>query len=532
LLLFFLLTLGAGLEPAAPAPNAPPVGSRVTSDAVRLALRPRLATPEAAPRLTIAGRTFRASPFLACFYERRGFAPAWSTDGTLRPAAEELLAALAAAADDGLRTEDYRPAVLERLAAAARSRPDVLPLVDLDLLLSDAFLTFANDLRNGRVNPQALYPDCALEPEPTDLAVVLEQALTAGRVRATLAAMAPPHRGYALLRQALSRYRGLAQRGGAAPVPPGSKLLLGDRGERVAALRLRLAEAAAADAAPPLPSSATPELFDADLEQAVRAFQERRGLAADGAVGPATLAEINQEAEAHLRQLEVNLERWRWLPRDLGVRYVLVNIAGFSLEAVAEDRTALTMRVIVGKPYTRTPMFSSALDAVILNPFWNVPQKIALDELLPKAEKDPGYLEREGFERLPGSRLRQRPGPKNALGRIKFDFPNRFDVYLHDTPARTLFSRTVRSFSHGCIRIEKPLALAAWVLDDDPRWSSEAIAARIETGEELRVPVRRRIAVHVAYWTAWVDDQGTLTLGRDIYGRDAELARRLAAERP
>lgn len=503
------------------------------ADQVRMVLRARIPASGAPPRLQLEGQTFRASPDLACFYQRRDYAPAWSAGGGLRPSVDELLAALAAAPDDGLRTEDYRLAALQRAASSVQSRPDAGGLADLDLLLSDAFLTFAAHLRDGKVNPRALYRDCALARDTGDLASLLEEALAANRPRAALGGLAPPQPDYQRLRAALSRYRQLALRGGSMPVLPGPALRLGDREERIYALRTRLAEAAEADGAEPLPQTPDPELFDETLAAAVLRFQERHGLEADGVAGPATLGEINQRAEDHVRQIEVNLERWRWLPHDLGRRHVLVNIAAFRLEAVEEGRTALEMRVIVGKPYTRTPMFSSAMNAVLLNPSWYVPASIAVNEIWPKARKDPSYLQRGNYEVLSGSRLRQRPGPGNALGRIKFVFPNRFGVYLHDTPAPSLFSRTVRTFSHGCIRIERPFDLAVWVLRDDPRWTPEAIRAAVDTGKERKVPLSeaQTVAVHVAYWTAWVGDDGVLRLGPDVYRRDAELARLLAGER-
>ena len=513
----FLLALSLLAAPETPA-----------GEPVQLVLRTRIPASGAAPRLEVEGEGFRASPFLSCFYERREFLPAWSANGALRPEAEELLAALATAANDGLRAEDYRAAALVRLTAAVRSRPETGSLSDLDLLLTDAFLTFAAHLRNGKVNPAAIYRDCALKPDAADLATALEEALAAHRVREALTSLAPPHPGYARLREALSRYRELAAQRDPEPVPSGPALRAGDRGERVSALRARLAEAALADAAGPLPAGAHPDLFDAPLEEAVRGFQQRHGLTDDGVVGPDTLAELNQRAEDHVRQIAVNLERWRWLPRDLGRRHVRVNIAGFRLEAVEDGRTALAMRVIVGKPYTRTPMFSSAMNAVVLNPSWHVPQSIANHEIFPKARKDPGYLQRGNYEVLPGSRLRQRPGPNNALGLLKFVFPNRFNVYLHDTPSRSLFGRTVRTFSHGCIRVEKPFDLAVWALSGDPQWTPQAIRAGIDSGQELTAKLTRTIPVHVAYWTAWVDEAGALQLGPDVYGRDAELARLLA----
>jgi L,D-transpeptidase YcbB len=501
---------------ASPAEEPPPV-----QDQVRMVLRARFPASGAAPRLLLEGEAFRSSPLLPCFYERRSYAPAWSRGGVLRPAAGELLSALAAAGDHGLRPGDYRLAALQRLASAARG--DALGTADLDLLLSDAFLTFAAHLRDGKVNPEAIYRDCALGHDETDLAAVLEEGLRQGRVRAALAGLAPPHQGYERLRDALDRYRRIALHDESEPVPPGPNLRAGDQEERVAILRARLSEAAEADAAEPVAPAESPDLFDAPLEEAVRRFQQRHGLEEDGIAGPATLAELNLPAEDHVRQIEVNLERWRWLPHDLGQRHVLINIAGFSLDAVEDGRSAIGMRIIVGKPYTRTPMFSSAIGSVVLNPYWNVPRSI-VPEVLARARRDSSYLQREGFETLPGSRLRQRPGPQNALGRIKLVFPNRFGVYLHDTSAPALFGSTVRTFSHGCIRIEKPFDLAVWALRDDPRWTPEAIRAGIEAGRERSVPLPHKIPVHVAYWTAWVGDDGLLRLGRDVYQRDAELA--------
>ena len=501
---------------------------------VQVILRARLPASGAAPRLVLEGQAFQASPALACFYQGRDFAPAWSDGAALRPWIEDLFAALAAAPDDGLRAEGYRLAALQRLAAAVRSRPDAGSLAELDLLLSDAFLTFAGHLSNGKVNPAAIYRDCALGRDTVDPAAVLESALQANQVRAALAELAPSDRGYELLRAALGRYRRLALLDVAEPIPPGPALRQGDQGERVAALRARLAEAAAADndtaGAEPLPTAAEPDLFDAPLAAALRRFQARHGLEEDGVAGRAVLAELNQRAADHVRQIEVNLERWRWLPRDLGKRHVLVNIAAFRLEAVENGRAALEMKVIVGKPYTRTPMFSSAITTVVLNPYWNVPSSIAAKELFPKSRRDPSYFRREGFEVLSGSRLRQLPGPKNALGRIKFLFPNRFGVYLHDTSAPSLFGRTQRTFSHGCIRIEKPFELAVWLLRDNPRWTPEAIRAGIDAGGERNVPLPAKVPVHVAYWTAWAGDDGVLRLGPDVYKRDAELARLLAGE--
>ena len=331
----------------------------------------------------------------------------------------------------------------------------------------------------------------------------------------------PPHPQALRLLEALARYRSVEGRPALPPIPGGPALRLGDRGPRVAALRTHLAEDARGDGAPLPPPVAPADLLDPTLAEAVRAFQERHGLEPDGVAGSKTLGELSRGPADHLRQILLNLERWRWMPRDLGERYVLVNIAGFHLEAFASGRRELDLRVIVGRPATRTPLFSSVLQGVTLNPSWSVPGSIARNEIWPKAARDPSYLGRNGYQVLPDGRLRQKPGAGNSLGRLKFVFPNRFGVYLHDTPSHGLFDRTVRTFSHGCIRVEDPAGLAVWVLDD-PAWTRETLAAAIATGRERTLPVADAVQIHVGYWTAWVDDTGTLQVGRDVYGRDAE----------
>jgi murein L,D-transpeptidase YcbB/YkuD len=504
---------------------------------VQVLLHARFPASGAPPQLRIGDESFRGSTGLPCFYERRGYAPAWSAAD-----AGALLETLDRAGGEGLRPEEYRGAALRQLAEAAESPSQT---ADFDLLLTDAFLRYASHVQSGRVDPERLYSDCQGTPPKaylpnTDLPAVLEAALGSGSLRQVLDALPPPHEGYRRLRAALARYRQVEARGGWVAVPDGPTLRRGNRGERVEALRLRLVQAAVADAAdaanaadtanlpagdtaagPPTPA----DVFDKPLAAAVQAFQERHGLDADGVAGAATLRALAEPAAAHVRQIELNLERWRWLPRDLGKRYVLVNIAGFGLDAVEDGRTALAMKVIVGKPYTRTPLFSGLMTRVIINPSWYVPNSIITKEIAPRLGRDPGYIQRENFEVLPTRdgrlALRQRPGPNNALGRIKFLFPNRFNVYLHDTPSRSLFGRTVRTFSHGCIRIEKPLEMAEWVLG--PEWTPETIQAAIATGKERTVPVLRPIPVHVTYATAWVDAAGTLQIRTDVYGRDKPL---------
>lgn len=527
--LWFLIFLSSAVP--SPLPSAAP--EVAPPDPAAILLRERFAAGPT-PALELAGQVYPGAPELACFYQRRSFLPAWSSDRGPLPVADEFLAALSRAADEGLAPEDYRLAELRGLAETVRRLPAATGRTALDLALSDAFFAFAADLANGRLNPeapkrrQAVDSACAPETDGNTPGAILESALATQGVRTALTRFEPTENSYRQLRQALLRYRDLARRGDPAPIAAeGPSLQLGNRGERVLQLRQRLNSAAqAAGAELPLASS-TPEFFDEPLAQAVRQFQARNGFAEDGVVGAATLAELNRSAEDHVRQIEANLERWRWLPADLGARYVRVNIPAFRLDAIEDDRSVLTLRVIVGKPDTSTPTLSSAMKTIQLNPSWYVPKKILNGEILPKAAKDPTFLGRLGYVSLSEDRLRQKPGPSNALGRFKFVFPSRYGVYLHDTPSRTLFSREVRALSHGCVRVENPFDLAVWALRNDPQWTPEAIRARVDSGKEKQVKLPQDVPVHIGYWTAWAGDDGVLRFGRDVYKKDAELIRRL-----
>jgi murein L,D-transpeptidase YcbB/YkuD len=323
---------------------------------------------------------------------------------------------------------------------------------------------------------------------------------------------------------------------------------LGDKGERVILLGARLA----AEGYELHGSTADAGRFDQPLDRAVRLFQERHGLEVDGIVGRNTLAELNVSAADRASQIMVNMERWRWLPRELGERHLVVNIANFEMQVFEAGDRVMQMRAIVGRRYRRTPVFSDVMTYLVINPYWNVPNSIAVKDKLPILKQDPGYLRQNNIRVLAGwgaeaeeidgdsiawedfseedfpYRLRQDPGPANALGRIKFMFPNKFNVYLHDTPARELFNQTVRTFSSGCIRIEQPLELAEYLLRADPAWSRPAILAAIDRGVEQTVRLPEPIRVYLLYCTAWVDVDGSVQFRRDIYERDEAVARALS----
>jgi murein L,D-transpeptidase YcbB/YkuD len=271
----------------------------------------------------------------------------------------------------------------------------------------------------------------------------------------------------------------------------------------------------------------------------------------DGVLGPKTLFQLNISAEVRVRQIVANMERWRWMPEDLGDHYVIVNIAGFELKRVRANTVEERMRVVVGKPYHKTPIFSDKMEYLEINPYWNVPTSIATREELPKLQSDPSALAEKGFEVVRGDevvdvrainwsrysrtnfpfRLRQRPGPSNALGRVKFMFPNRFNVYLHDTPAQSLFARAERAFSHGCIRVARPIDLAEQILAQKPDWSRRRIEKVLASGKRTVVPLSEPLNVHITYATAWRQSNDTVHFAPDIYRRDEALRRALFGKR-
>jgi murein L,D-transpeptidase YcbB/YkuD len=291
--------------------------------------------------------------------------------------------------------------------------------------------------------------------------------------------------------------------------------------------------------------------FDESLERALRRFQRRHGLKVDGILGRESLSNLNRSMSERIRQIEINLERWRWLPHGLGSRYILVNIADFRLNVIEFGRSILDMRVVVGSDYRKTPVFTETIKYIVINPYWFVPFSIAVKDKLPLIRKDPSYLSKNGYRVFTGweddaqevppesidwsritrsnfrYRLRQDPGPQNALGRIKFMFPNRFSVYLHDTPQKPLFEKTVRTFSSGCIRVENPVELAAYVLQEDPHWDRQRIESAISQGKRRTINLKNPIPVHLLYWTAWVEPDGTVHFREDVYERDQSLDRAL-----
>lgn len=336
------------------------------------------------------------------------------------------------------------------------------------------------------------------------------------------------------MEKAIGRYRQLAEKGGWPQVPPGPSLRLGNQDARIPLLRARLI------ASGDLTAGGNGKVFDEELKEAVLKFQVRHGLSADGVVGARTMTELNLPIAVRLAQLNANLRRCQPLPQHLSPRHLLVNIADFTLNLYEDGKPAMSMPVIVGKTYRQTPVLNGRISSLVLNPSWEVPHSIATQDLLPKIKKDRGFPQRLGIRIFQGwspeseiavedvnwaelsasrfpYRLRQEPGPANALGRIKFLFPNPHDVYLHDTPARELFRPEIRAFSSGCIRLARPLELAAYLLKGTALGETERLEQELAKGKTKTVAIPEPIDIHIVYLTAWVDREGVIQFRRDIY---------------
>jgi murein L,D-transpeptidase YcbB/YkuD len=421
--------------------------------------------------------------------------------------------------DAGVLTAALRDAEAQGLAVPAFDPADPAQV-------RSATLAYARAQRGGRLSPGQFPNDWAIRPGRYDPAQDLAQAVAERRLQDWVAGLPPPDPRYAALVGAYGRYRTLASRGGWPSLVAGGPLKPGEKGARVEALARRLA---IEDPSAGAPAPSAEPVYDQVLAKSVARAQARYGLTADGVAGAATLKALNVPVEARLGQIRANLERWRWVQRTLPTYRVELNTADASLQLFDGAGPGLAMRAIVGRPSKPTPMFQDEIEAIVLNPPWNVPPEIAAKEIWPKIRRDPGYMAREGFVVRPGGGLQQRPGPKCALGSIKFDLPNRFGVYLHDTPSRSLFARDSRALSHGCMRLEKPNVLAERLLKDSPDWPPWRVQAILAAGTTQRIMLPRHVPVFVFYRTAFTGDDGQVNFRQDVYHWDERLLALLAA---
>jgi L,D-transpeptidase YcbB len=474
---------------------------------------------------------------VASLYKSYNDAPLWLEEGGAKDRAAALLDAIKHAPDHGLDTTAFPLAQLQAVVDAKRltDTASARTLADADVMLTSAYVAYASDMLIGQIDPKSVSQNwhTGTGTKERDSAVVA--ALQDSDMTAALASMAPQDSDYVVLKRALVRYREIAAAGGWQPITqgmPDSLLLQAVHARHVPEMSDSTGgeedihtgldgEAAANNAKRAARSPLAAELVH---------FQTHHGLPATGKLDKETLAAVNITADQRVQQIAANMERHRWLPRSLGSRYVYVNVPSFRLDAYDSGQKVMSMRVVVGSEYQgrTTPTFSDSMEVAVFRPYWNITPDIQRLEIAPKAASNPGYLESENMEYYKDggvTRIRQRPGGKNALGLVKFLFPNDFNIYLHDTPAKALFAQDDRAASHGCIRVEKPAELAQWVLG----WDAGRVQEAMNNGADNRtVKLPQKIPVYIVYFTAYLRD-GELVFADDLYGRDDALERQIRA---
>ena len=474
------------------------------------------------------------------FYGARHFEPIWLDEAangsvTFSAPAQKILKLFESAASEGLRPQDY---LTPDLNVAGVSN-DANSMAALETAFSRAAMRYASDIYNGRVRPQSISEALDIQPKPLDESALLIQLASSADPVAVLTALEPTHAEFLTLKAALAKFDDNAAQG-PIQIAPGATIKPGMSDPRVPALRTRFELPAAPDT-----------VYDDALMSAVMAFQLSRNLDVDGVIGPATLIAINGGAAVTRADIIANMERWRWMPRDLGKFNVFVNIPEFRLAINRDGHEEYTTRVVVGSVKNQTPIFSDNIRHIVVNPYWNVPASIVKGEIAPAVLRNPNYIETHDYDLLyegnPVSpwqvdwsqvstnyfpfKIRQRPGASNALGQIKFLFPNKHDVYLHDTPSKSLFSRSFRAYSHGCVRVQNPMEFADALMANEPNISRASLEGMFGAAERWVNP-EQQIPVHIAYFTVRVAADGSLQSFQDIYGHNAKLIAAMGLSAP
>jgi murein L,D-transpeptidase YcbB/YkuD len=504
------------------------------SDPTQDAIRKRIELIRRDGRLQVDTDGISAIKLIPDYYQAHNYRRAWTNPAN----ADDLFRVIEDLQKDGLSPRDYHRDALLRLKGRieASRAPDPEVLADYDLLLMDAMLRMVYHMLVGKVDPERLDPNWNLshDIQTVDPVAAIREALNSEALYEFLERTKPTEPYYVRLKKALAEYRTIQETGGWKAIPEGPALKPGMTDRRVPLIRERLA--ATGDLA--ATEDRTSEMYDTELEEAVERFQNRHRISDDGVIGKGTLAEMNVPVASRIEQIRVNLERGRWVLHEMDPEYVLVNIAGFHTAHVRDGAFDFLARVQVGKPYRKTPVFKAQMKYLVFNPTWTVPPTILRKDVLPAIKRDPSYLKRKNMNVLthsgkvvdPGTIdwskysgsnfpyiIRQGPGPTNALGLVKFIFPNEHFVFLHDTPSKSLFDRETRTFSSGCIRVENPFELAERLLDDPQKWNCTEIDKVIRAKETKTVYLNRPMPVLILYWTAYVDEYGQVNFIRDIY---------------
>lgn len=526
------------VAPAAPAPQQPATAQIAPAQvAPGEAPATAVAAEPAVPQLSPLGEALaalmahpqglalskREQEALAAFYAARQYQPVFVAEAGIAPRGTAALARFAAAAEDGLDPNDYAVALPPKAASPAA-------LATAEGQIAAAALLYARHAQAGRFDPARISALVTPVREIPDPAVVLTTLAAAPDVNAALAAFNPPHAGYKALKAQLAAASGRTTPP-VAVIPAGPQLKPGGRDARVPTLRTRFGIAA---------SPADEQVYDPALVEAVKAFQDSSNIKPTGIIGAATVDALNKGAggagSSTRADIIANMERWRWLPRDLGATYVMVNIPEFLVRVVSEGKKVHETRVVVGKPETPTPLLSRDMQYVVVNPAWNIPPSIARNEMMPLLRNNPGALSSRGIQVVRngsgGYSFRQAPGERNALGRIKFMFPNDHSVYLHDTPSRTLFANDRRAYSHGCVRVHEPLKFGEVIFNlgmPGDSWTQGRIAKMFGSAERY-INLKQRFPVHLVYFNVLMDDASRLVVREDLYGINAQTKAILGLE--
>ncbi len=492
----------------------------------------------------VGGRELFSQIEMPKFYTNRNFEPAWDQKKNIK----DLMESIESAYDEGLDPEDYHyqriRELLARKEAGTLSNPD---RADLDMLLTDATILYAAHLLEGKLEQSELRKawDVEKNARPENIDSLLTVTLHNNRLKPALQALKPSHYIYTLLKLHLKQLRETAEQGGWPEVRGGDKLEKDMDDPRV--LEIREFLVATGDLSPSSTDAET--LFDEELEAAVKKFQGRHGLTADGVIGKGTFEQMQVPIEKRIETIKINLERLRWIFHNPDEDFLIVNIAGFNVRRYTNRKQVFESRVIVGKYHHESPVFKGEMKYIVMNPTWTLPYSIATNETLPKLKKDPGYLADKHMEVMDGSGkvlnpssidwnqysrgnfpfiIRQKPGPWNALGEVKFMFPNKYSVYLHDTPSRGLFERQDRAFSHGCIRTEDKWGLLMSLMDDPEVWNMDKINEILKSGETTTIQLPEPINIYLIYLTAVADRENNLYFFKDVYKRDDAVGKELA----